>query len=121
MSSLFWSIISHGLLKLSWPFETLLDFWTSYGLLALICPLLAFSSVLNTIMGQIYYDFIYEISPQSKSKTYRKVASSRPVYYSIFEHFGGTTNRRVPLLAILQYVCNKLEFNKPDYNFRLKL
>ena len=75
--------------RLSWLFETLLDFWTSYGLLALISPLLVFSSLLDTIMGQIHYDFIYEISFQSKSKTYRKVASSS---YSIFKDFGGATN-----------------------------
>ena len=28
---------------------------------------------------------------------YRKVVSSRPVYYSIFEHFGGFTNQRLAL------------------------
>ena len=27
-----------------------------------------------------------------QNTVYRKVASSRPVYYSIFDHFGGTTN-----------------------------
>ena len=30
--------------------------------------------------------------------TYRKVASSRPVYYSIFDHFWGATNQDVLLL-----------------------
>ena len=55
--------------------------------------------------------------------TYRKVVSSRPVYYSIFEHFcgatkrgkgyysifelfwRGATTRDVLLLATLRYIC----------------
>jgi hypothetical protein len=35
---------------------------------------------------------------------YRKVASSRPVYYSIFDHFGGATNWDV-LLTETCYYC----------------
>ena len=35
---------------------------------------------------------------------YRKVASSRPVYYSIFDHFGGATNQDV-LLSETCYYC----------------
>ena len=35
---------------------------------------------------------------------YRKVASSRPVYYSIFDHFWGATNQDV-LLTEMCYYC----------------
>ena len=36
---------------------------------------------------------------------YRKVASSRPVYYSIFDHFWGATNQDV-LLTEMCYYCH---------------
>ena len=35
--------------------------------------------------------------------TYRKVANSRPVYYSIFDHFGGATNQDVLLFETCYY------------------
>ena len=38
-------------------------------------------------------------------KAYRKVASSRPVYYSIFDHFWGATNQDV-LLTEMCYYCH---------------
>ena len=40
----------------------------------------------------------------SFSLNYRKVASSRPVYYSIFDHFWGATNQEV-LLSETCYYC----------------
>ena len=46
-------------------------------------------------------------NPEIKETTfnYRKVASSRPVYYSIFDHFWGATNQDV-LLSKTCYYCH---------------
>ena len=43
----------------------------------------------------------------TNSSGYRKVAESRPVYYSNFEHFGGATNRDVLLLTYPNDECIK--------------
>ena len=40
---------------------------------------------------------ILELKTGSVPSAYRKVASSRPVYYSIFEHVWGATNWDLPL------------------------
>ena len=73
MSLLFWAFISLGLLKLSWTSEPHI-----LSLLALISPLLVFSSLLDTIMGQIHYDIFF------KAKVKRTVKSTIQLF-SIFE------------------------------------
>ena len=49
----------------------------------------------------VLYVFPRVFSPLNSAEMknlYRKVASSRPVYYSIFDHFWGATNQDVLLL-----------------------
>ena len=45
----------------------------------------------------------YFLVEQSKKKKYRKVASSRPVYYSIFYYFWGASNWDVLLTETCHY------------------
>ena len=53
-----------------------------------------------------YVEFRFQARLQTicRNNTYRKVASSRPVYYSIFDHFWGATNQDV-LLTEMCYYC----------------